>query len=230
MTDGKVISYLRVSTDKQGKSGLGIAAQQKAIEDYLSGGKHSVVSSFTEVESGKHNDRPKLQEAIAACRLHKATLVVAKVDRLTRSVGFLHKLIDAGVDVRFCDLPQLEGAVGRFMLTQMVAVAELEAGFISKRTKDALASAKARGTKLGGNRGHLHRVQHIASVASATARSNKATSRAKDLAPIIRDQMSKGLSLRAIGSHLDTLGIKTSKGSAWTAASVQRVIKRLEIN
>lgn len=230
MTDGKVISYLRVSTDKQGKSGLGIAAQQKAIEEYVSGGRYSVVASFTEVESGKRNDRPKLQEAIAASRLHKATLVVAKVDRLTRSVGFLHKLIDAGVDVRFCDLPQLEGAVGRFMLTQMVAVAELEAGFISKRTKDALASAKARGTKLGGNRGHLHKVQRIASVAGVVARSTKANSRANDLAPIIRDQMSQGLSLRAIGSHLDTLGIRTARGSTWTAAAVQRVIRRLEVN
>jgi DNA invertase Pin-like site-specific DNA recombinase len=229
MTDGKVISYLRVSTDKQGKSGLGIAAQQKAIEEYLSGGKHSVVASFTEVESGKRNDRPKLLEAIAASRLHKATLVVAKVDRLTRSVGFLHKLIDAGVDVRFCDLPQLEGAVGRFMLTQMVAVAELEAGFISKRTKDALASAKARGTKLGGNRGHLHKVQRIASVASATARSTKAISRAKDLAPIIKSEMLAGQSLRAIAQTLDAKGITTPRGSVWTAAAVQRVIKRLEV-
>ena len=103
--------------------------------------------------NGKNSDRPALDKALAAARLHRASLVVSKVDRLTRSVAFLSRLLEAGVDVRFADLPQIEGATGRFMLQQMVAVAELEAGMISARTKAALAAAKKRGKKLGGNRG-----------------------------------------------------------------------------
>jgi DNA invertase Pin-like site-specific DNA recombinase len=100
-------------------------------------------------ESGKRSDRPALDKALAAARLHRASLVVSKVDRLTHSVAFLSRLLEAGVDVRFADLPQIEGATGRFMLQQMVAVAELEAGMISSRTKAALAAAKRRGTKFG---------------------------------------------------------------------------------
>src|SRR3984957_6737011 len=150
--NGKFVAYYRVSTGKQGKSGLGIDGQRQAVATYLNGGDWSIVAEFTEVESGKRSDRPALDEALAAARLHRAALVVSKVDRLTRSVAFLSRLLEAGVDVRFADLPQIEGATGRFLLQQMVAVAELEAGMISKRTKDALAQAKKRGKKLGGTR------------------------------------------------------------------------------
>ena len=150
---GGFIAYYRVSTGRQGKSGLGIEAQRAAVATYLNGGDWRIVAEFTEVESGKRSDRPELDKALAAARLHRSPLVVSKVDRLTRSVSFLSRLLDAGVDVRFADLPQIEGATGRFMLQQMVAVAELEAGMISKRTKDALAAAKRRGVKLGGDRG-----------------------------------------------------------------------------
>jgi DNA invertase Pin-like site-specific DNA recombinase len=107
MASSKFVGYLRVSTSKQGKNGLGIEAQEKAISDYLSGASGSLLSSFIEVESGRNNVRPKLHEALTACRLHNATLVVAKVDRLTRSVSFLHRLIDAGVEVRFWTCPIL---------------------------------------------------------------------------------------------------------------------------
>jgi hypothetical protein len=112
-----------------------------------------IVDEYVEVESAKGGkDRPELAKALSAARLHRASLVVSKVDRLTRSVAFLSRLLEAGVDVRFSDLPQIEGATGRFMLQQMVAVAELEAGMISARTKAALAAAKKRGKKLGGLR------------------------------------------------------------------------------
>jgi len=149
---GKFVCYYRVSTGRQGKSGLGLEAQRAAVENYLNGGRWKIVDEFTEVESGKNADRPALDKALAAARLHRAALVVSKVDRLTRSVAFLSRLLEAGVDVRFADLPQIEGATGRFLLQQMVAVAELEAGMISKRTKDALAQARKRGVKLGGRR------------------------------------------------------------------------------
>ena len=152
LTCGKFISYYRVSTAKQGNSGLGIEAQRNAVAIYLSDGRWKVIAEFTEIESGKRSDRPELDKALAAARLHRAAIVVAKVDRLTRSVAFLSQLLEAGVDVRFADLPEIEGPTGRFMLQQMAAVAELEAGLISKRTREALAAAKARGKTLGGHR------------------------------------------------------------------------------
>jgi DNA invertase Pin-like site-specific DNA recombinase len=148
--NGKFVAYYRVSTNRQGKSGLGLEAQRAAVATYLNGGDWSIVAEFTEVESGRRSDRPALDQALAAARLHRASLVVSKVDRLTRSVAFLARLLEAGVDVRFADLPQIEGATGRFL--QMVAVAELEAGMISARTKAALAAAAKRGKKLGGRR------------------------------------------------------------------------------
>src|SRR5688500_359975 len=134
VSQGGFVAYYRVSTGKQGKSGLGIEAQRGAVASYLNGGNWHIVKEFTEVESGKRSDRPELEKALAAARLHRVPLVVAKVDRLTRSVAFLSKLLEAGVDVRFADLPQIEGPTGRFMLQQMASVAELEAGLISKRT------------------------------------------------------------------------------------------------
>src|ERR1700739_3980600 len=153
VSNGKFVAYYRVSTDRQGRSGLGLEAQRSAVKNYLNGGNWSIVAEFTEVESGRKADRPSLDKALAAARLHRCPLVVSKVDRLTRSVAFLSKLLEANVDVRFADLPQIEGPTGRFMLQQMASVAELEAGMISKRTKEALAAAKRRGKKLGGNRG-----------------------------------------------------------------------------
>ena len=132
------ISYLRVSTTRQGISGLGLEAQRQAVETYLNGGNWKVIDEFVEVESGKDSERPELAKALAAARVRRIPLVVANVSRLTRSLAFLSRLLEAGVDVRFADLPKIEGPTGRFMLQQMAAVAELEAGLISKRTKDAL--------------------------------------------------------------------------------------------
>jgi DNA invertase Pin-like site-specific DNA recombinase len=137
-----LIAYYRVSTRKQGKHGLGIAAQREAVERYLNGGNWRIIAEYTEVESGRRKDRPELQRALATARLHQAPIVVAKVDRLTRSVAFLSRLLEAGVDVWFADLPSIEGPTGRFMLQQMAAVADLEAGFIGDRTREALADAK----------------------------------------------------------------------------------------
>src|SRR5882757_4612563 len=152
MANGGFIAYYRVSTAKQGVSGLGLEAQRAAVANYLNGGDWHIQSEFTEVESGRRADRPELDRASAAARVHRVPVVVAKVDRLTRSVAFLSRLLEAGVEVRFADLPAIEGPTGRFMLQQMAAVAELEAGMISARTKAALAAAKARGQKLGGAR------------------------------------------------------------------------------
>ena len=224
---GKFIGYYRVSTRRQGRSGLGLEAQRQAVAAYLNGGDWEIVGEFVEVESGKRADRPELDKALAAARLHRAPLIVSKVDRLTRSVSFLSKLLDANVDVRFADLPQIEGATGRFLLQQMAAVAELEAGMISKRTKEALASAKRRGVKLGGDRG----VKPSAKVrAKALAKiEERVAERAADIEPTIRElQASGATSLRAIAAGLAARGIETARGeTAWSPTQVARVLARL---
>jgi DNA invertase Pin-like site-specific DNA recombinase len=163
---------------------------------------------------------------LAAARVHRAPVVVAKVDRLTRSVAFLSRLLEAGVEVRFADLPAIEGPTGRFMLQQMAAVAELEAGMISSRTKAALAAAKARGKKLGGNRGV--KLSHAAQMAGCAVRSKKAAERAVDLAPTIAEiQRSGVMSFRGIAAALNARSIPTARGRGnWSAVQVQRVMGR----
>jgi DNA invertase Pin-like site-specific DNA recombinase len=224
---GKFVCYYRVSIGRQGKSGLGLEAQRAAVATYLNGGDWQIADEYTEVESGKNSDRPALDKALAAARLHRASLVVSKVDRLTRSVAFLSRLLEAGVDVRFADLPQIEGATGRFMLQQMVAVAELEAGMISARTKAALAAAKRRGTKLGGNRGVKPTAKMRAR--STAVRQQRADARAADIGPTIAALQAGGAtSLRAIAAGLNAQGIPTAKGNGtWSAVQVARVLERI---
>lgn len=154
MASGKFISYLRVSTDRQGRSGLGIEAQRAAVDAYLNGGRWTLVAEYVETESGKKSDRPKLAAALSHAKAIGAKIVFAKLDRLTRNVDLLRSLVNSGVDLVFCDLPSVPpGPMGRFLLTQMAAVAELEGGMISERTKNALAAVKARGVKLGNPNG-----------------------------------------------------------------------------
>lgn len=225
---GDFVSYLRVSTERQGRSGLGLDAQREAVRTYLNGGKWRIIAEHVEVESGRNAARPALDAALAEARLHRVPLVVAKVDRLTRSVAFLSKLLDSGVEVRFCDLPQVEGPAGRFMLNQMVAVAELEAGLISARTKAALAAAKARGQALGGDRGA--RLTDEARTAGTAHRASKATDRARDLAPVIASLREAGItSATGIAKALTERGIPTARGAGeWTTVQVQRVLARLD--
>jgi DNA invertase Pin-like site-specific DNA recombinase len=137
MAQGAFVAYYRVSTARQGASGLGLEAQKAAVARYLNGGNWSIKAEFIEVESGRKSNRPELERALATARLHRIPLIVANVSRLTHSSSFLHRLLDAGVEVRFCDLPEIEGPTGRFLLQQMAAVAELEAGMIASRTKAA---------------------------------------------------------------------------------------------
>ncbi|AHY52467.1 recombinase family protein [Bradyrhizobium japonicum] len=225
--NGKFVAYYRVSTGKQGKSGLGLEGQREAVKAYLNGGDWQIVGERVEIESGKRSDRPKLDEALALARLHRAALIVSKVDRLTRSVAFLSRLLEAGVDVRFADLPEIEGCTGRFMLQQMVSVAELEAGMISTRTKAALAAAKRRGKKLGGNRGVVPGAKMRK--ASAAALRARTAARAADIAPTIKAIQEAGAtSLRAIAEALNQQGIPTARGSGtWSAVQVARVLERI---
>ena len=227
MAEGGFIAYYRVSTSRQGKSGLGLEAQRQAVANYLNGGNWRIVGEFTEVESGRHSGRPELDKALAAARVRQVPLVVAKLDRLTRSVAFLSRLLEAGVDVRFADLPAIEGATGKFLLQQMAAVAELEAGMISARTKAALAAAKRRGTKLGGNRGA--KLTAKIREAGRAVLQERAQARAADLAPTVKELQASGCkSLRAIAEGLDARGIPAARGGNWSAVQVARLLERLE--
>jgi DNA invertase Pin-like site-specific DNA recombinase len=145
--EGRFVAYCRVSTDQQGRSGLGLEAQQKAVTDYLNGGNWSVIAEFTEVEMGKRNDRPQLEHALASCRKHKAKLVIAKLDRLSRNLAFIAALMDSSIEFVAVDNPHAT----RLTLHILAAVAEHEREMIAARTKAALQASKARGTRLGRN-------------------------------------------------------------------------------
>ena len=181
----------------------------------VAGGSSSRSSSRS--SSGKRAKRPQLDAALAACKKHKAKLVVAKLDRLSRNVSFLLKLIDSGVEVLFADLPELNGAMGRFMLTTMASVAELEAGLISERTKAALKAAKARGVKLG-----RHGAEVLAPKFKAEARQ-----RAMELEPVITELKGKGLSLARIAAELNKRKVATPRGGKWDHSSMGNVLQRL---
>lgn len=222
---GRFVAYYRVSTAGQGRSGLGLEAQRETVRGFLNGGDWHLVAEYTEVETGKRNDRPELAGALAQCRMTGATLIVAKLDRLARDTRFLLTVHEGSGEagVVFCDLPALPaGPVGKFMLTQMAAVAELEAGLIGQRTKAALAAAKARGVPLGGWRGGP-KVNPEDGRRTLAAR---ADAFAGSVGPIVRELRNGGLSLRQIGAELTRRGIRTARGGAWSADAVRSVLER----
>jgi DNA invertase Pin-like site-specific DNA recombinase len=221
MAQGRFVSYLRVSTDKQGKSGLGLEAQRKAVEDFLNGGRWELVEEFVEVESGKRDDRPKLAEAMARCRLHNAILVIAKLDRLSRDAHFLLGLQKAGVRFVAADMPE----ANEMVVGIMAVVAQAERKMISQRTKAALAAAKARGQRLG--KPENLRNQDAGRVQGRAKRTMIARERAADLRPIIAELRANGAaSLRQIAAGLNRRGIPTARGRSWSAVQVRRVLER----
>jgi DNA invertase Pin-like site-specific DNA recombinase len=221
----RFVAYYRVSTEKQGRSGLGLEAQRKAVEDLLNGNGGWVLSAeFTEIESGKSADRPELVKAIAAARIHGARLIVAKLDRLARNAAFLLSLRDAGVDFIAADIPEATPLT----VGILAVVAEDEARRISKRTKEALAAAKARGVKLGNPENLTDEARRKGAHVSAEVRSDRANQRAADLRPIIQGLRKKGAeSLRALARGLNEEGIPTARECAWTPTAVKRVLDRL---
>ena len=226
--NGRFVSYFRVSTGKQGKSGLGLDAQAETVRERLNGGQWTIAGSFTEVESGRVSNRPELVKALAHCRIMGARLIVANVSRLTRDPDFMSTLVAADVEVEFCDLPNTDGPVGKFMLRQMLSVAELEAGMISERTRKALAAAKARGVKLGGNRGNLATDSAKGRGVSVKVRQAKAQRRAGDLADIIATARQEGAtSLRDLAAALNAKGVPTAKGGTWAPTQVARVLAQI---
>lgn len=225
---GKFVAYYRVSTDKQQRSGLGLDAQKEVVRNYLNGGDWKLVGEFTEAESGKRTDRPELARALALCRVHNATLIVAKLDRLSRNAQFLKTVVSESGDagVVFCDLPKTEGPTGKFLIGMMAEVAELEAGLISQRTKAALKAAKARGTILGRPNSDIATYAKSGAKASASVRRASAENRAADILPVIDAIKAEGnTSLRQIATALNERGITTARGAEWTSVQVLRLLK-----
>lgn len=219
MAAGKFVAYYRVSTEKQGRSGLGLEAQRDAVLGYLNGGQWDLVAEFTETETGKGSNaltrRPQLRAAVEHARKHKATLVIAKLDRLARNVAFIAQMMEAGVDFIAVDNP----TANRLTLHILAAVAEHEREMISERTKAALAAAKARGTKLGQNGAIL-------------AKQNKAAAQQR-LAPIsgrLAELRAERTSMRKMVAVLNAEGVPSPAGGAWHLANLHRALVRLDAN
>lgn len=220
MAHGSFVSYLRVSTARQGQSGLGLEAQRKAVADYLNGGQWNLVAEFVEVESGRNTSRPKLQEALAACRVHGATLVVAKLDRLSRNAAFLLNLQNAGVKFVAADSPH----VNEMVVGILAVVAEGEAKLISSRTKDALAAAKARGVKLGSPRPISREAQLNGAKMSLLSRQEAAAQWLSDVRPIVAKAFEDAGTYRGAARLLNQHGVPARRKGQWSAAQVIHVM------
>lgn len=229
---GKFVAYYRVSTARQGRSGLGLEAQRKAVTDYLDGGKWTVLREFTEIESGKDNSRPELAKALQLCRQTHATLVIAKLDRLSRDAHFLLGLDKAKVEFVAADMPQ----ANRLTVGIMALIAEQEREAISRRTREALAAYKQRQRKdrtlrpLGNPNGAraLRKARKGNRAALAAVRA-KADAHAAELRPVIDELRAEGIaSLEAIAAALNQRGMQTPRGARWYASSVRNLIARLE--
>lgn len=217
----RFVSYLRVSTSRQGQSGLGIEAQRSAVTSFLNGGSWKLVGEYVEVESGKNNERPELKQALATCRVHGATLVVARLDRLARNAHFLLGLKEAGVEFVCVDMP----SANALTIGIMAMVAQEEARLISARTKAALQMAKERGVKLGSPKPITRRAQKMGTVSSARVRRSMSDRWRVDVLPVVRKAFDDSGSLRGAVSILTTQGVPARRGGQWSPTQVMRVLK-----
>ena len=223
MTTGNFIAYYRVSTDRQGQSGLGLDAQRKAVMDFLNGGNWQLVDEYTEVESGKRNDRPELADALDACKRQKAKLVIAKLDRLARNVHFVSGLMESGVDFVAADMPE----ANKLTIHILAAMAEYEREQISDRTKKALAAAKAKGKKLGWSMPSRQREQAKASRKGVKSNIAHADQFAGNTLPIIREVQAAGITtLQGIAEALNARGVHTARDKKWFPATVKNILAR----
>jgi len=217
----RYVTYMRVSTAKQGRSGLGLDAQERDINLFLenySDVPYEIVCGFVDIVSGTDNDRPELKKAVALAKREGAELLVSKLDRLSRRVSFIAALMDdKKLKLRVAAMPHAD----KFQLHIYAALAEQERDFISLRTKAALTAAKARGKKLGGLRDKTLK-RNDAVKANAQRRAEK-------VAGIVVPLREAGNSLRDIAAELDKAGVETARGGRWSAAQVQRVLQRLEL-
>ena len=216
----RYVAYLRVSTERQGRSGLGLDAQRQAIADFCDG--HPPVAEFVEIESGKRDERPQLAKALHRAKVTGAKLLIAKLDRLSRNVGFIAALQDSGVKFVCADMPE----ANELTVHLFAAIAQHERKTISQRTKVALAAAKRRGQKLGNPNG-ARALRGLGNREATAAIKAKATRFAEDVAPIIADIRADGItSYRGIAKELNARGILTARRGAWYPATVRAVMLR----
>lgn len=223
----RAVAYYRVSTRKQGESGLGLEAQRAAVEAFCAARHMDLIAPpFEEIESGKRDDRPQLARALERCKITGATLVVAKLDRLSRNVAFLATLQDSGVKFIAVDMPE----ANELTVHIMAAVAQAERKAISQRTKEALAAAKARGQKLGNPNGAAAlRRAGDASALGVAALQQMANDHAERLRPMVADLQAKGhTSNRGLAAALNEQGALTPRGAKWHPSSVRNLLARLE--
>lgn len=217
MKDSKgYIAYYRVSTAEQGQSGLGLEAQKSSVEKFVESSNGKIIEQFTEVESGKRNDRPELDKALKLAKKHKAVLIIAKLDRLSRNLAFIATLQDAGVKFVCVDMPEANETMIQFM----AIFAQHERKMISQRTKEGLQAAKARGKVLGNP--------------NLTLNNNKFVQESMVFAEGLRTTLTgfkkQGLSQRAMVEELNKTGVKTMRSKQWHLLQLQNVLKRLELN
>ena len=218
----KFVSYYRVSTARQGQSGLGLDGQRAAVDGYVAG-RGGVIGEYVEIESGKNNDRPQLTAALAMAKAAGATLLIAKLDRLGRNVHFISGLLESAVEVCAADNPN----ANRMMMQMFAVFAEEEGRAISERTKAALAAAKARGTLLGMANPKVRASMDRAVSASVATRTGKADTFAANIRPLIERLRSGGASLRQIAAELNARGIKTARSGKWQATTVRNILTRI---
>lgn len=220
----KYVAYLRQSTTKQEKSGLGIEAQRDIIHSFVKDGQ--IISEYVETESGKNNFRPKLQEALALCRKTNSILIVAKLDRLSRNVAFTSKLLESDVEITFCDFPQ----ANRLILHIISSIAEYEANLISQRTRQSLKAKKERGVKLGKSENlmnkHDEAIQRSNQTNREKAKNNTNNMRAVAL---LRSMAKDGLTASQMADQLNKQGFVTSRGCNFQIVQVQRLKQRYDI-
>ena len=212
----KFVAYYRVSTERQGRSGLGLEAQQAAVRAHVA--TNELLAEFTEIESGRNNDRPRLAEAIALARRSRSVLIIAKLDRLARNLAFVANLLESGVEFRAADMPTAD----KMVIQMMAVVAEHEARMISQRTKSALAAARCRGVRLGGPR--LAEAQKAGHAVIIT----QAADYAAKVLPTIRDVVRSvgSRSVHIVADNLNARAVATRRGGQWTGSAVLRLIKR----
>lgn len=227
----KLVAYFRVSTKEQGRSGLGLEAQQAAVEQYAKSNNGEILVAYSEVESGKKSDRPELMKAIAHARRSKATLCVAKIDRLSRNVAFLSALMESKVEFVACDMPSANTLVVHIL----IAVAQAEAKAISDRTKAALNAARIRGVKLGSSRPNHwqgHEQERLAgsrkgAMVAGSVHRKAAIDAYSDLQPFVKEQRANGQTLQQIADKLNSQGHTTRQGKVWSPVQISRLLARI---
>jgi len=217
----KYVAYYRVSTAKQGIAGFGMDAQQKAVENFLAGKGTELINQYREMESGAKNDRPELHKALRKCRLTGATLLIAKLDRLSRNRRFLMELADSSINFVCCDMPE----ANNLTVGLLACLADYERQLMSERTKAALAAAKARGVKLGNPQ--LAKVRNLDTSNATAAKSATAAARNAEIREVIHElkaDAGEDLSSRAVAGLLNEAGYTTSTGRPWHHQGVLRAL------